>query len=1535
MVDVGFARGRVSMLMAWLVLAAGACGLFVSAAQAAHGRVRRESVLAAGRAGFSPTAKELAASTLRTARASRTLAPVKAGRKVPWLSRADSNTFVAGSGHLAAKIYPFPVNYRSAAGKWTAINTGLRTSGSGYGQRANDLGVRLPRSAAEPARVADRSGGLSFGLAGAAGIGRVAGTTDRFTGALSGVDLAYSSQTDGIGWQARLSAAVASQGLSWTVKLSHGLTAKLVSGGVAFRTASGRVAWVFQAPSARAGGSGQPVALRLWLSRSARGVVIHLAPAPTAAARSLAMFSPGMGSRMIPAVAPNPTPIIWSGQVVAGSYQSLGPALMTGDCYVDSTAPDTSFCGGNTNYVGPNDHTLLNFDVADNLPLHVQVLQSFIGVQLTSESTSTPDTVGVWQAAEPWTNLASWNSYDGTNNWTTPGGDTTGQMDDYDQIGQASDVGNTFYWNITPTVQGWVDQNPAQVDGLLFAPTDGSSAPNTLGFATETSSDGPYMQVDYEPRMGDYPNAKYDTQQLTSRSSEGVNVATDNLLVSNSDLNLTGVNGLNLQVGRYYNDLSGDQGSFGVGWTMGTGADTYLEVPADGQGTVDYFDGTGNAETFQLSPANETTEVSPPGEDGQLTMNDAGDPYSSSTLTLAFRHSGVIETYTKPADTNNVIARLSSVHDRNGNTIHYNYNSSGQLSSIVDSYGNTTTISYSPDGYVDQIADPTGRTYKYFQNSAGQLTQYEDPAGNTTDYSYDGYGNLTQITTPAGNVTKIHYDAGNTNQVTSVSRRVHPTDTSGPKTTYQFGPANICANRGSGWSADTVEDPGRHTTVYCTDDLGRLTQVLDANGNTRSTSYNPDGFVSQLMTPLGIPTNFSYATDGTDNISQIQQGSSTPLTTSISYTDPANPYLPTQTTDPQNNSLDAAYDGAGNLTQTKEPTSGDQASLSYNSDGTVATSTDPDSNQTTYSYTNHNLTTVTPPAGSGLNPIHLSYDSADRVTEISSISGSTGHEVEYSYNDFDQIIQAVYKNAAGTTVATFSYSYDNDGHLISRTGPAGQTTYNYDGLGRPTSVSYPGGGSVSYGYDAASNLTSLTDAGGKVSYHYDKANQLTAVIDPGTYTPAATLNYNHDGLLTSTTYHSGASIVDAYNSLDQLTKVTDTYKTAAGQAAHLSYAYTYDGTLQQTMTDQAGNQTTYSYDALNRLTQAQTANGSTTTANYAYTLDSAGNILKQAASGTGVTASTTSYAYNPANQICWSYQGSSTAGCSSPPTGASIYSYDADGNQTSNGSGLTMTYNALDQMTSATTGGTTTNYSYLVQGQEEIVGDGTTTRQNDQLGLASQTTGSHTTYYTRSLTGAQIDERAPSGTYDYLYDGNGNVVGLVDSAGHLVKQYAYDPYGNQTTNTGSVANPFGYQDGYTISTGLIHFGARYLNPGQGSWTQQDPLSQITSLTQNNEYIYAGDNPINLSDETGRAVHIYEFTAAEAREIGFALVTGSTPTTDVPYVGFLLGPIAAYLGGQFLKCGHSGARHCDLTIHTFSPFGFDTYIPYSAYVNPPS
>jgi hypothetical protein len=398
------------------------------------------------------------------------------------MRHADSNTFLAGDGRLVTKIYPFAVNYPTRSGAMAAIDTRLVPSAGGFAQAANDLGLRFPGMAAGRLTVSGQADSVSLSLLGASGNGSVSGSVETFANVLSGVSLSYSSLDWGAGWRATLSDAAAHRGLRWLLRASSGLSARMSRGGIEVRDRAGRVVSTLGAPTAVEVGSAAPLRTRLSLSQTATGAIItETVPALGAANRP----APTSGARTAAATA-TPKSVVLSGTLFPGEMPEFGASALTGDCYVDSQTPTTSTCQTSTNFVGANDHTLLNFNVAASLPSHVQVLQSFVSMQLSSESATSAESVGVWQAAKPWTNRATWDAYDGTNAWAAPGGDTTGAMADMQNIGISTDVGQNFYWDINSSMQGWVDGNPSQDDGLLFALNGTPSKPNRLGFLTET-----------------------------------------------------------------------------------------------------------------------------------------------------------------------------------------------------------------------------------------------------------------------------------------------------------------------------------------------------------------------------------------------------------------------------------------------------------------------------------------------------------------------------------------------------------------------------------------------------------------------------------------------------------------------------------------------------------------------------------------------------------------------------------------------------------------------------------------------------------------------------------------------------------------------------------------------------------------------------------------------------------------------------------------------------------------------------------------
>jgi RHS repeat-associated protein len=96
------------------------------------------------------------------------------------------------------------------------------------------------------------------------------------------------------------------------------------------------------------------------------------------------------------------------------------------------------------------------------------------------------------------------------------------------------------------------------------------------------------------------------------------------------------------------------------------------------------------------------------------------------------------------------------------------------------------------------------------------------------------------------------------------------------------------------------------------------------------------------------------------------------------------------------------------------------------------------------------------------------------------------------------------------------------------------------------------------------------------------------------------------------------------------------------------------------------------------------------------------------------------------------------------------------------------------------------------------------------------------------------------------------VVGLTESNGTLVSTYQYDSYGNLTSSTGTVANPWRFAGGYfDSSTGLYKFGARYDDPTLGRWSQQDPVrGHLDDPNSLNRYVYVSDDPVNLTDPSG-------------------------------------------------------------------------------------
>jgi RHS repeat-associated protein len=349
--------------------------------------------------------------------------------------------------------------------------------------------------------------------------------------------------------------------------------------------------------------------------------------------------------------------------------------------------------------------------------------------------------------------------------------------------------------------------------------------------------------------------------------------------------------------------------------------------------------------------------------------------------------------------------------------------------------------------------------------------------------------------------------------------------------------------------------------------------------------------------------------------------------------------------------------------------------------------------------------------------------------------------------------------------------------------------------------------------------------------------------------------------------------------------------------------------LRQSVRDEAGNVTSYSYDSVDRLKTATTKNsGGTVTDDYTYTYDAAGNITQRVAKANSGSTTTTTYAYNKANELCWSVTGTSANTCASKPTGAVSYTYDANGNQTGASSGRAYGYNVFDQTISLTgpTGGTAQAASYLGPNQAEIVTRGTDQYSSNVLGIGVKVYSDATvSYFTRDENGAMLSERGPGGArYYFVPDGLGSTIATTGTGGAIVNSYKYDPYGGVVTENETSVRPtsFRFAGGlYSSSVGLHKFGARWYDQSLGRWTQQDPIDQTGDLKQGNRYLYASDNPVNRTDPSGKYTDISESGGLGADEtVGVVFGGGGG------FLGTGIGPDFHVHGGIGIGAGASGS-----------------------------
>ena len=200
---------------------------------------------------------------------------------------------------------------------------------------------------------------------------------------------------------------------------------------------------------------------------------------------------------------------------------------------------------------------------------------------------------------------------------------------------------------------------------------------------------------------------------------------------------------------------------------------------------------------------------------------------------------------------------LRFIEDLDGNSVKHQYgpNSAGNyLGYITDASGGFLNIIYSTDegkSKITAIQDTKGREIRYGYDAQGNLTSITYPDGSKSQFTYDGSHKLLSVTNPDG--YRVNYEYTNDFRVPRVSKVSETGQKNAPgqelKISYENGNTTIFEEPGLDGQ---MERPGDNKkTTWHFDNMGRPTDVLDADGFANNYSYYTSGMKNHKLSKDG------------------------------------------------------------------------------------------------------------------------------------------------------------------------------------------------------------------------------------------------------------------------------------------------------------------------------------------------------------------------------------------------------------------------------------------------------------------------------------------------------------------------------------------------------------------------------------------------------------------------------------------------------------------------------------------------------------
>ncbi|MHB1774240.1 MAG: DNRLRE domain-containing protein, partial [Acidimicrobiales bacterium] len=416
---------------------------------------------------------------------------------------------------------------------------------------------------------------------------------------------------------------------------------------------------------------------------------------------------------------------------------------------------------------------LLRFNL-EAIPRDSQVLSSRLELYMNREYYSrSPLQIDAHALSRGFTEEATWKTSNGSEAWTTPGGDFESTLAGRQQV-SPSKFNEWVYFGLSPLVEHWI-QSPASNHGVLLkAANESVAGEDNFQPSCGKPCFQPALAVLYSPRIGNQGEDMVTGAELTNGAEATVNVSNGSLLIENPDIEYQGA-GYETALERFYNSQGEGypDSAFGNGWTLSAGYTTSLES-AEWDRSV-YLQQPGGAYR-RFDPTPPATEATPYSEASYSASEDA-----EAGLTMQEKDAGTLTySYSKARWLfNKGLPTKIEEPEGAGNTITLSYAEAppheSVLSKLEDSHGDTLTIKrISATGEVSAIEGNDSRTWRYGYNEAGELSSYESPEGHKTTYAYGANKLLHVVEDPSGAYV-VSYDTSTPARVTSVRKIVNGT----------------------------------------------------------------------------------------------------------------------------------------------------------------------------------------------------------------------------------------------------------------------------------------------------------------------------------------------------------------------------------------------------------------------------------------------------------------------------------------------------------------------------------------------------------------------------------------------------------------------------------------------------------------------------------------------------------------------------------------------------------------------------------------